>query len=219
MHQDNLNLFKQAIAEGLSNKIARTESGYTGEVVCSDRHIVAMRTIVYGKAEKRKKLSTKTKILIAILVAAALILTSCGIIFRNEFKIMFEELYVAIVPSDRGANNKIIEEVYRPSYLPEDYFIKESIVLRNVVFYSYFNSEGEELTFYQAPFNSSAHVYDTENSNTSIIQISGFTVYYTVAPKSDYYLWNDTKYSYEISTSERLSVEEIENIINGLVCE
>lgn len=219
MHQDNLNLFKQAIAEGLSNKIAKTESGYTGEVVCSDRHIVAMRTIVYGKAEKRKKLSTKTKILIAILVAAALILTSCGIIFRNEIKMIYDKVYVSIFSDTNDTSKEMIYEVYDLSYIPENYLLDFSTITQHEVFREYRNSEGDILTFTQSPLKNTVHGYDTENSETNEIYIGDLKIYYTVATKRDYYLWSDENYFYEIGTSERLSVEEIEKIMNGLVCE
>ena len=218
MHQNNSTLFKQAIIEGFSNKIEITERRYVGELVCSERHTLSIRTIVYGKTENRKNLSTKTKILIAILVAAAIILTSCGIVFHNEIKMIYNKVYVSIFSDTNDNSKEIIYEIYDLSYVPQNYVLEFSTITQHEVFREYRNSEGDILTFTQSPLKSTVHGYDTENSETNEIYIGDLKIYYTVATKRDYYLWSDENYFYEISTSEKLTVEEIESIINGLVC-
>ena len=49
MDKSNLELFKQAISEGLSEKFDSVADSYTDEIICSEKHKLAMRTIVYGK--------------------------------------------------------------------------------------------------------------------------------------------------------------------------
>lgn len=219
MQNNNFELFKMAITEGLSNRIDKTVEDFSGEITVSRKHALAMRTIVYGKAEGGKGLSTRAKILIAILVAAALLLTSCGIIFHNELEMFFKELYVAVMPSSNDANDQVIEEVYSLSYVPEGYTLEETNVSRINVEYTYYNSDGEILTFYQNPYYGTIYTYDTENSETEIVYINSIKVYHTRTSIRQFYLWDDGKYVYEIGTSEIFSIQEIENIIKGLVCE
>ena len=47
MDKSNLELFKQAISDGLSKKFDSVVNSYTDEIVCSEQHNLAMRTIVY----------------------------------------------------------------------------------------------------------------------------------------------------------------------------
>jgi hypothetical protein len=75
MNKSDLELFKQALSEGLSESFDSVVDGYTGEIVCSKRHELAMRTIVYGKTSERRILSPKERRIIAILIAVALMLT------------------------------------------------------------------------------------------------------------------------------------------------
>ena len=96
MDKSNLELFKQAINEAVSNKFDNMATSCTEEIVCSEKHNLAMRAIVYGKTDTKRVWSPRMKRIIAILVAAALLLTSCGIIFRNEIREMFKELFASI---------------------------------------------------------------------------------------------------------------------------
>ena len=82
MDKTNLELFKQALTEAVSNKFDNIAANCTEEIACSEKHNLAMRAIVYGKTDTKRVWSPRMKRIIAILVAAALLLTSCGIIFR-----------------------------------------------------------------------------------------------------------------------------------------
>ena len=96
MDKSNLELFKQALNEGVSNKFDKLANSCTDEIVYSERHKLAMRAILYGKTDTKRVWSPKMKRIVAILVAAALLLTSCGIIFRNEIREIFEEFFVKL---------------------------------------------------------------------------------------------------------------------------
>lgn len=218
MEKSNLELLKQAINEGLSNKLELIASSCADEIVCSEKHNIVMRTIIYGKIKKHRKLSPKARQIIAILIAAALILTGCGIIFRDELRAVFKEFGVTIAPSEKDYTSQLIEEIYELSYIPEGYHLDSSSISDTEVGYIYYNDNEDILTFYQNPINGTVYDYDTEHSTTNTIVIDNIIVYNTKATKRDYYLWADDKYIYEISTSERFSVEEVEKIINGLVC-
>ena len=54
MGKSNLELFKQALNEAVSNKFDKMADECTEEIVYSDRHKLAMRTIVYGKTDNKR---------------------------------------------------------------------------------------------------------------------------------------------------------------------
>ena len=120
MDKNNIELFKQAISEGLAGRLDKVVNGYTQEIACSQQHSIAMKKIVYEKTDLQKVLSPKMKKIIAILVAAALLLTGCGIIFRNEIREVIEEIsefFITLTYTDSNSNGKLIEKVYESEYV------------------------------------------------------------------------------------------------------
>ena len=111
MDKTNLELFQQALNEGLSNRFDSLAEEYTGEIVCSRKHKLAMRTIVYGKAGGARAWSPRMRRVVAILVAAALLLTSCGIIFREEICEVFDKLFVSLYLKDDSEAPTTLEEI------------------------------------------------------------------------------------------------------------
>ena len=111
MDRTNLELFKQAIRDGICKRCDSIAAECAGEITCSDGHSLAMRTIVYGKIEKARSLSPRARQIIAILVAAALLLTGCGIIFRNEIREVFDDLFVSLYFTNDDETPKTIEEI------------------------------------------------------------------------------------------------------------
>jgi hypothetical protein len=128
MDKSNLELFKQAISDGLSKKFDSVVNSYADEIVCSEKHRLAMRTIVYGKAEAKRTWSPRMKHIIAIIVAAALLLTSCAVIFRNEICEVVDEFFAKYVYSGDVTGTDTIEEVYELTYLPEGYTFENEII-------------------------------------------------------------------------------------------
>lgn len=216
MEKSNLELLKQAINEGLSNKLELIASSCADEIVCSEKHNIVMRTIIYGKIKKHRKLSPKARQIIAILIAAALILTGCGIIFRDELSMAFRKFYVSITSSNNDVSSQLIEEIYELSYIPDGYHLDSSTVSQAEVGYIYYNENGDILTFYQNPLNGTTYNYDTENSTTTKIYINGIAIYHTDSETCHFYLWNDDVYGFEIASAIELSHEELALMINGI---
>ena len=104
MKKSNLELFKCALNEAVSEKFDEMAAECTEKIVCSEKHKLTMRTIIYGKRE-RQPWSLKRKIVVAILIAAALLLTGCGIIFRDEIRESFNKFYVSIAYTGFGGLN------------------------------------------------------------------------------------------------------------------
>ena len=215
MDKNNLELFKQAISDGLSKKFDSVVNSYTDEIVCSEQHNLAMRTIVYGKADAKRTWSPKMKRIVAILVAAALLLTSCGIIFRNEIREIFEEFFVKLTYSD-SEDSKVIEDVYELEYLPEGY----SLSIKNIrplrVKYEYINKNGDYIWFEQKSIDGTDFVVDNEDGYSHIKEIDTYEVYYRYTDKNHVYVWNDGKYSMKLKSTNQLSIEDIGLILLGL---
>ena len=216
MDKGNLELFKQALNEAISNKFDKMADECTEEIVCSERHKLAMRTIVYGKADTKRVWSPKMKRIIAILIAAALLLTSCGIIFRNEIREVFEEFFVKLTYDGDDESSDLIDEVYSLSYVPEGYVLKRESATNMYVNYKFENQNGDYIKFEQRAITSSDFYIDIEQGYSQINEIEKFDVYYRYTEKNHHYAWNDGKYSIKIKTNTKLSVDEIILLINGI---
>ena len=217
MYENDLELFKQAINEGLSNKLDRIVNSYSGEIACSERHKLAMRTIVYGKvdeAPERKKLPMKR--IIAIIVAAALLLTSCGIIFRNQIREIFRDLYVRLTYGEDASSGRLIDDIYMLTYVPEGYSLEREIIDPTFVQYKYVNEENGYIVFEQCDVNSSSFVVDSEEGYSKVLELEKYDVYYRYNAEQNIYLLNDGKYFLWINSSTELSAEEITQMIEGI---
>ena len=216
MDKSNLELFKQAISDGLSKKFDSVVNSYTDEIVCSEQHNFAMRTMVYGKADAKRTWSPKMKRVVAILIAAALLLTSCGIIFRNEIREVFEEFFVKLTYSGDDNGIDTIEEVYELTCLPEGYFLEDKIISHTTAKYTYINYKGETIKFEQRVLDTSKFTVDSESGYSQIKEIEEYDVYYRLTDKYHNYIWNDGKYAMSIKSKTELSTEQIIQIIDGI---
>lgn len=216
MDKSNLELFKQAISEGLSEKFDSVVDSCTEEIVCSDRHKLAMRTIIYGKADTKKSLSPKMKRIIAIIVAAALLLTSCAVIFRNEIREVIEEFFVKLTYSGDGMGSDTIEEVYELTYLPEGYYLIDKNVRPLRIKWEYTNEDNNMIKFEQRILNRSDFHVDSESGYSQIKEIKEYGVYYRFTEEYHNYLWNNNMYTFNLMSNQELSNREIELIIKGL---
>ena len=215
MDKSNLELFKQAISDGLSKKFDSVVNSYTDEIVCSEQHNFAMRTMVYGKADAKRTWSPKMKRVVAILIAAALLLTSCGIIFRNEIREVFEEFFVKLTYSD-SEDGKVIEDVYELEYLPEGYYLSIENIRPVGAQYEFKNENGDYIWFEQKSIDGTDFVVDNEDGYSHIKEIDTYEVYYRYTDKNHLYVWSNAKYSMCIKSTTELPNLEIIAIIEGL---
>ena len=216
MDENNLKLFKQALSEGVSKKFDKMAAECTEEIVASEKHDLAMRTIIYGKTDTKRVWTPKMKRIIAILVAAALLLTGCGIIFRNEIREVFKDLFVSLTyEGDEGAQ-QTIEDVYTLSYVPEGYTLENEKITGIYVKYEFINENGNFLSFEQRTLKVSDYYIDSENGYSRIEDIEDYEVYYRFNNKYHLYILNDEKYSMIIKSSTQIPKEEILLIIEGI---
>ena len=219
MDKSNLELFKQAISEGLSERFDSVVKNCTDEIVCSEKHKIAMRTIVYGKNDTKRSLSPKMRRIIAILVAAALLLTSCGIIFRNEIREIFEDVYdffIAVTYTEKGSDGEIVEKVYELGYLPEGYSLSNENIRPIGVRYEYKNENDDYIWFEQKMIDGTNFYVDSESGFARINNIENYEVYYRFADQKHVYVWNDGKYSFKLSSVNLITNEELVLILEGV---
>ena len=216
MDNSNLELFKQAINEGLSNKIDSITNSCSEEIVYSEKHKIAMRTIVHGKIGRKSATSLKVRRIIAILVAAALLLTSCGIIFRNEIREIFEDLFVKATYNDEMSEGEKIDEVYTLTYLPQGYSLEKEKVVPLRVSYIFINGNDDIIKFEQRSLEGVHFNFDSESGYSKILEINKYDVYYRFTNTYHCYIWNDGTYSMRLNSSIPLSKTDIVLILDGI---
>ena len=214
MNKTNLELFKQALDEAVSNQFDKLAAQCDEEIICSEKHKLAMRAIVYGKTETAQTLSPKMKRLIAILVAASLLLTGCAIIFRNEIREVFEEFFVSLTYSG-DEETLIIQEVYSLGYVPEGYVLEKETIAAQYVRYR-FSNQVDFFYFEQRPITNSDYYIDSESGYSQINEIEEYKIYYRLVDNLHCYVWRDNNYSIKMKTSVQLSNEELILILDGI---
>ena len=216
MDKSNLELFKQAINEAVSNKFDNMATSCTEEIVCSEKHTLAMRAIVYGKTDTKRVCSPRMKRIIAILVAAAVLLTSCGIIFRNEIREMFKELFASITFEGDESKVDTIDEIYELSYIPDGYYLKETIIRPLTVYYSFVNDNGENIKFEQRVLDGTDFTVDSEIGYSKIFEVQKYDVYYRENAENNTFIWKTDKYSFIIISNTKLSNDIVVQIFEGI---
>ena len=217
MNKSNLELFKQALNEGISNRFDAMAAECTDTIECSEHHTRTMETIVYGKTEFKRTCSSKKKRLIALLVAAALLLTGCGILFRHEIREIFEDFYVKLTYRGEDISGNEIEDVYQLGYVPEGYSLKYERIRLVRVQYEFRNQDKEYICFEQQPMKSAHFFVDIEKGYCQIEEIESYEIYYRYADKKHVFVWSDGKYSMQLSSSAELSNDELLLILEGMV--
>ena len=222
MEKSNLELFKQTLNEAWDNKIRREVESCTEEIVTSERHKAAMQAILdgtYGKSAKWKL--TRAKV-VAILVAAALLLASCAVIYRNEIRDLVEEIFEDFSKttySSEETDGCEIEKVYELSYVPEGYVLEEAITNPTLVRYEFADDKNNVIVFEQNILDYSSFLFDVENGYNLLLNNNGVDIYYKATKEYHYYLWNDGVYSIQINSSRQLSNDDLKLIVNGVTTE
>ena len=165
--------------------------------------------------EERKAFPFKKAI--AILIAAALLLTSCAIVYRDEIRGFIEEVtehFTKLSHSDEATGGGAIEEIYEFTYVPEGYVLEESNA-NPLLIQSIFCNSDNKLFLEQRVLDSTLFFVDTEDYET-ILVVKTYDVYYKTFDGRHYYLWNDGKYAIKITSDSVLPDEELISIINGV---
>ena len=214
MEKTNMEIFQQALEDAVSCQFDDLVAACDEEIVFSERHLLAMHAIVYGNADTGRTRSLGMKRVIAILIAAALLLTGCGIIFRHEIREVFEDLFVKLSYDSAEDTDKTIEVVYTLGYVPEGYVLEKEVVGKTLVKYKYVNESGEILYFEQRDLTFSSYYVDSESGYSQIKEIEDYEVYYRFTGTNHVYVWGIENYSMTIKSSVELPSDELVLIID-----
>ena len=110
MSENNIALFKLALIEGLSNRIDRQIADCTESIEPSPAHDRAMNKIITA-AKKKALYFTRLRRAVAILVAAALLLTGCAVVYRDEIREFIEEIYDSFLKANYSDGIEETEEI------------------------------------------------------------------------------------------------------------
>ncbi len=214
----DLELFKQALSEGLNLRIQSGITSCTEKLICSKEHRAAMAAILGGTYKKPLFWSsTRTKIA-AILVAAMMLLAGCTVLYKDEIRDFIEHIYeeyIEVTFSD-GGNEKIkIEEVYELTYIPDGYVLENTHISNLAIQYTYINSNKDEFYFQQNRLEA-YFGFDSESGYSKFTTVNNINVYHKQTPYYNNYLWNDGKYAMLITSTNELSSEELQKIIEGI---
>lgn len=219
MEKTDLELFKQALLEALELNLQEEEKDFVDKVETSDQHKAAMQAILDGTYEKKSVWKfTKAKVA-AILVAAALLLASCAVIYRNEIRDFVEEIFAdftELTYSNKDIEGKTIETAYTLTYVPEGYVLEDYSKTAIKVRYEYRNANNDFIIFDQMILDTAKFAYDIENGYTILINNSEFDIYCKSTKQSCFYLWNDGVYSYKIQSNVSIEYNELEQILDGI---
>ena len=213
-------LFRRALTEAFIRKFDRELEDCPFDGTCSDQHVRAMKAIVADgiKAEQIKKRKTW---IVALLVAAAVLMTACTVYaYRGEIRDFIEKVYeerirVTYYDADEEPKAGIITEFYTLGYVPEGYVWESEIRFPAVNRSRWVNGGGHYINFEQHILDGYNSSMDSEYGETSVIICGEFEVYCLISDTS-HYTWNDGTYAYKICSSETLSEDELARMISEL---
>lgn len=222
MNKSNLDLFKQALSEGLSNRIDRAINECDTAVVCSKKHNVAMRTIIRGKIPQSRAGTPKTRWIIAAILVAALILTGCAIRFRERVIGFIEEMVgsnIRLTPEDKDEFKVRIDERYEFAYVPEGYVFKDSQFSPAVYMQTFVNSDGTPLICDQIASGSGSLNFTYDGNDKTLLNVNGYEVYHRIVDTASIlycYMWTKDGYTFMISAHEEIPLNDLALMVSSV---
>ena len=221
------NLLRDAFVDAMLREVDRDLEKCEESPICSPEHYKRMSEIVgfdVTKPRRKPKISTRTKIAIAIIAAAVVALTSCvAAIYHRQIGNFIEEFYekyIKVHSADETTTAPTeIEDVYTLTYLPDGYELIEKEINESFVFHKYRNNFGDLIIFVQSINNKTNLFVDSENGDTTIIYQPNLSVYLRTIENKNYYRWRDKAYTFSICTNNVLTNIEVTKIIDGIICE
>ena len=218
MTKSDLELFKEALTEGLSIRFQNEVDNFEGELVISERHERAMRTIFAGVQVRPFVWPSARAKIAAAAVAATLLLASCAAAYRDEIRDFIETIYEDYINVDFKNSDEApqhIEEYYELTYIPEGYYIKDTIQSDLSNRYILENNQGDKIVFVQIVLNRTSNL-DSEQGEQYMLYIDGKEIYCRAYDTGCSYIWNDGRYSLSIDSISRIDEDTLEKIIEGI---
>jgi hypothetical protein len=219
MTKSDLELFKEALTEGLSIRFQNEIDNFEGEVIISERHERAMRAIFNGVQVRPFVWPSARAKIAAAAIAATMLLASCAAAYSDEIRDFVETIYedyISIGFDDPDEAPRQIEEYYVLTYIPEGYYIKDHIQSDLSNRYILENDQGDKIIFEQTVLNNKAEL-NFEQGEQYMLYINEKEIYCRAYDTGCHYMWNDGKYSMSVYSVDQIIDEEtLGKIIKGI---
>lgn len=218
MYETEKRLFGQALADVISKKLDEELLECKETAACSRVHRKCIQYIIrYGESPKARKISKRT---IALIIAAALLLTGCAVLARDQiagfFMTILETRNMIESTADITGYPETIEEKRIPQVLPEGYELVDEVFTGRTLDMTWKNASGDVLVYSQMSHDAFHTSVDNEHGEWVEKEICGVRVlFYDHLDGEILFLWMD-EYVYHIYSSQRLSQQEIANIIQNV---
>ena len=218
----NMMTLKKAFIDALNEKYREELSARNNVITCSAEHKRRIRRIINGSPIVSSRNRKGKKILIALLIAAILLLTGCGIYITRkqvgDFFMVFRngniEGYFQAHDYDPNA---VISDIYTIGRLPDGYKEEKTYRLEQHIETRWKNELGDEIVFFQKIYNSSsAYFINGEQGEESVLHINDVTIYVRRFDRYDIYIWGNGVYVFKIATSYDFSDDEMTDLINSI---
>ena len=173
MYETEKRLFGQALAEVISKTLDEQLRECKETAACSRVHRKCIQYIIrYGESPKARKISKRT---IALIIAAALLLTGCAALARDQiagfFMTILETRNMIESTADITGYPEAIEEKRIPQVLPEGYELVDEVFTDCTLDMTWRNSSGDILVYSQMSHEAFHMGTDNEQSQFSEIEI------------------------------------------------
>ena len=218
--QADRDLFRKAVTEAFVRKFERELEDCPFSADCSDQHVSRMEAIMTDGLKAIQSRKRKSWV-VALLVAAALLLTACTVYaYRGEIRDFIEKIYeerirVSFYDAEEEIEGGVITEFYTLGYVPEGYVLESEQRLPAISKIKWVNKQGCYIILEQHILDGSNYSMDTENGQTSVIICGEFEVYCLLSDIS-FYTWNDGTYAYKIYSPDEISNDELTRMISEL---
>lgn len=160
------------------------------------------------------------KQVIAILIAAALLLlTGCGIAYRNEIRdfIIKNRGKGVSISFTEGPETEIkpIDECYNLNFVPEGFNLEQISKKDYSVKIKWANITGHYIYLHAKLTDTSTFIFDTEHGGGYFREISSVKIYYLVSNNIRSYIWNDGNYSFVVYSDYELDKQILTQLILG----
>lgn len=215
--QMSLDLFREALDAADAELEAELTAKAAEVIVTREQHEKGVARIM-AAFERHRAMKLRRRILISILAAVLVLLTSCTIyVNREKIAAFVEEFYNTYVDVSYGEIDDNapteMQTVYQPAYIPEGYELVETQSSFARICTQWVRQDGEIIIFTQALVSGNLLSLDNERVEPTTLTVNDRVVYYAEYNSTTAYMWNDGDYSYKLTVTEDLPFEEIEKLI------
>ena len=214
-------IFKKALVEAISDKYEGELSNIGDEkkIICSKKHYQKLSAIFGFDVGTNKK--HLRRIIVGVLIAA-LLLTGCtAYVYRDEIKDFFVKTYekhIEVTYDDSKttmSNNDLTP--HQVTYIPTGYELVNESNTPLYISYKWQDASGNVITLQQTAFDGADFFLDAEHGDTEILNYEQYEIYCRIFDNSSSFIWNDGVYAFNLTSTEKLSNDELFKIIKGII--